>query len=129
MRPHRRLLVLSALAVSTLPAGAEPLPTMEAVGAKILSCWAPPAGIQNSAVSMRFSLKRDGSLIGPPRPANIDVSGDENVRKQFVAAAAEAIQKCTPLELSPELAQGIGGQVFTLEFATGDRDQSLKPIR
>lgn len=127
MRPHRRLLVLSALVALTLPAGAEPLNTMDDVGAKILSCWSPPAGIRNSVVSMRFSFKRDGSLLGPPRPANIDVAGDEDQRKQFIAAATEAIEQCTPVELTPDLARGIGGQVFTLQFTTSDREQ--QPLR
>ncbi|MGI6855225.1 hypothetical protein [Mesorhizobium sp. 1B3] len=127
MRPHRPLLALSVLTAWTLPAGAEPLTTMEEVGTKILSCWSPPAGAQNSVVSMRFSFKRDGSLVGPPRPANIDVAGDEDQRKQFIAAAAEAIKHCTPVELAPDLAQGIGGQVFTLQFATGDREQTPMP--
>jgi hypothetical protein len=76
---------------------------------------------------MRFSFKRDGSLIGPPRPANVDVAGDEDQRKQFIAAATEAIEQCTPIELAPDLAQGIGGQVFTLEFATDDRDPKVVP--
>lgn len=127
MRTHRPLLALSVLTALTLPAGAEPLTTMEEVGTKILSCWSPPAGARDSVVSMRFSFKRDGSLVGPPRPANIDVAGDEDQRKQFIAAAAEAIEQCTPVELAPDLAQGIGGQVFTLQFATGDREQTPMP--
>lgn len=127
MRHLRRLLAWSALPVLTLPVGAEPLTTMDAVGAKILSCWEPPAGVKNSSVSMKFSFKKDGSLIGPPRPAYINISGDEKVRKEFIAAATDAIKRCTPVEFSPDLAQGIGGQVFTLEFGTSDKDQMLFP--
>lgn len=127
MKPRRRLLVLSALAALTLPAGAEPLGTMDDVGAKILSCWEPPAGAQNSVVSMRFSFKRDGSLLGPPRAANIDVAGDHDQRKQFIAAATRAIEQCTPVELAPDLAEGIGGRVFTLQFSTGDREAQPVP--
>ncbi|HWK63964.1 MAG TPA: hypothetical protein VNS34_03440 [Rhizobiaceae bacterium] len=127
MMPHRRLLVLPALAALMLPAGAEPLGTMQDVGAKILSCWKPPAGVRNSVVSMRFSFKRDGSLVGPPRPTDINVAGDQDQRKQFIEAATKAIEQCTPVELAPDLAQGIGGQVFTLQFATGDRKSQPVP--
>lgn len=126
MSSYGRLLVLAALVALPLPAAGVPLDTMDGVGAKILSCWSPPAGAENSVVSMRFSLKADGSLIGPPRPAYIDVSGSDDVRKKFIAAAAAAIQKCTPVELSADLARGIGGQVFTLDFATSDRQG--KPV-
>ena len=92
-----------------------------------MSCWKPPTGVKKSTVTLSFSFKSDGSLIGPPQATFIDVAGDEDVRRQFVAAAMDAVNQCTPVELSPALAQGIGGQVFTMEFATADKAQTLSP--
>ena len=92
-----------------------------------MSCWKPPAGVEKSTVTLSFSLKSDGSLVGPPQATFIDVAGDEGVRRQFIAAAMDAVDRCTPVELSPTLAQGIGGNPFSMEFASSDKAQTLSP--
>lgn len=106
---------------------ADPLTTMDQVGAAVMSCWKPPAGVEKSSVTLSFSLKSDGSLVGPPRAKSIDVTGDETVRRQFVAAAMDAVTRCTPVQLSPALAQGVGGQPFTMAFGSSDNPQKLSP--
>ncbi|WP_244846162.1 hypothetical protein [Mesorhizobium sp. L-8-3] len=117
----------AAITLIPLPIHAEPLTTMDEVGAAIMSCWNPPTGVEKSAVTLSFSLKSDGSLVGPPQSTSIDVAGDETVRQQFVAAAMDAVDRCTPVELSPGLAQGIGGNPFTMEFTSSDKAQTLSP--
>lgn len=92
------------------------LETMDDVGAALEACWTPPAGTGNGSVTLSFSFKRDGSLIGPPRPTAIDVEGDEQARKAFVDAAIAAVQGCVPLEIAPALAGTIAGTVYTMEF-------------
>ena len=118
-----------SVALLLLPpsANADLLTTMNEVGAAIMLCWKPPSGVEKSTVTLSFSLKRDGSLIGPPRSTFINVAGDEKVRQQFIAAAMDAVDRCTPVELSSALAQGIAGQVFTMEFASSDRAQTISP--
>ena len=116
-----------ALVLMPLTTHADPLTTMDEVGAAIMSCWKPPAGVKKSTVTLSFSLKSDGSLIGPPQPTFINVAGDEKLRQQFVAAALDAVDRCTPVELSPALAQGIGGQPFTMEFASADKASAITP--
>ncbi|WP_182548883.1 hypothetical protein [Phyllobacterium myrsinacearum] len=114
---------------------AGPLNSMDDVGKALQACWTAPSGSQKSTVTLRFSFKRDGSLIGPPRTTAIDFEGnDAAARKSFVDAAISAVKDCTPLSLSPELAQGIGGQVFTMQFASPDacggdcnREASVRP--
>ena len=110
-----------------LAASADPLTTMDEVGAAIMSCWKPPVGVEKSTVTLSCSLKSDGSLVGPPQTTFINVSGDEDVRQHFIAAAMDAVDRCTPVELSPALAEGIGGQPFTMEFASSDKAQTLSP--
>ena len=88
------------------------------VGDAIQVCWTPPTDAGNSTVTLGFSLTRDGSLIGPPRPTAANVAGDDKARKAFIAAAIAAVQNCTPLSFSPALAQGIGGNVFTLQLVS-----------
>ena len=105
---------------------AAPLNTMDEVGAAIRACWNAPAGSKGSFVTLSFSFKRDGTLIGPPRPSGISVAGDAEAKEQFVDAAIAAVQRCTPLEFAPALAAGIGGQVFTMQFASQE-EQSIAP--
>jgi hypothetical protein len=128
MKSLKRIVSCSAaLILMPLTTHAEPLTTMDAVGAAIMSCWKPPGGVKKSTVTLSFSFKSDGSLIGAPQATYIDVAGDEKVRQQFIDAAMGAVDRCTPVELSPALAQGIGGHVFTMEFATADKAQTVSP--
>ncbi|CAN7157393.1 hypothetical protein [Mesorhizobium sp. LjNodule214] len=92
------------------------LNTMNDVGTAIQACWTPPADTGNSTVTLSFSFKRDGTLIGPPKPTAVKVAGDEKARKAFVDAATAALRNCLPLSFSPALAKGIAGNVFTLQF-------------
>lgn len=116
MKNVAALVVASAMLATAGQAWAEPLKTMEDVGAALHACWTPPADTDGSSVTLSFSFKRDGTLIGPPRPTAIDVKGDENERRAFVDAAIAAVEKCLPLEFAPSLTSGIGGNVFTMEF-------------
>ena len=128
MRSLRRIVFCSAaLILMLLAADADPLTTMGEVGAVIMSCWKPPVGVEKSTVTLSFSIKSDGSLVGPPQSTFINVAGDEEVRQHFVAAAMDAVDRCTPVELSPALAEGIGGQPFTMEFVSSDKAQTLTP--
>lgn len=119
---YRLVFVVGALTVGANGlAHAEQLKTMDDVGSALRACWSPPPEARNSSVTLSFSFKRDGSLIGTPRPTAINVPGDEKAKKAFTDAAVAAIKKCVPLELAPSLAQGIGGGVYTMEFTSSDQ--------
>ncbi|WP_348627591.1 hypothetical protein [Mesorhizobium sp. M6A.T.Ce.TU.002.03.1.1] len=108
----------AVLAGATCQSNAASLNTMDDVGAAIQACWTPPADAGNSTVTLSFSFKRNGTLIGPPRPAAINVTGDAKARQSFVDAAIAAVEDCLPLSFSPALAQGIAGNIFTLQFSS-----------
>ncbi|PLP60192.1 hypothetical protein CYK37_06340 [Mesorhizobium loti] len=97
---------------------AEPLNTMDEVGSALQTCWAPPSGAAKGSVTLQFSFKRDGTLIGAPKATSIRVDGDADQRRQFVQAATDAVQKCVPLTFAPKLADGMAGTVFTLQLAS-----------
>ncbi|MDX8499586.1 hypothetical protein RFM99_14285 [Mesorhizobium sp. VK4C] len=108
--------IVGALLALPLPANAASLNTMNEVGAALQACWAPPANSGNSSVTLSFSFKRDGTLIGPPKTTAIKVSGNDKARQAYVDAATAALRNCLPLSFSPDLAKGIPGKVFTLQF-------------
>jgi hypothetical protein len=116
----RALGIIVVIGVMSLTAGkamaAGTLRTMDEVGAAIRACWNAPSGPQGAFVTMSFSFRRDGRLLGPPRLAAIDVPGDAEARQRFADSAIAALEHCTPLPLAPALADNIDGQVFTMRF-------------
>lgn len=110
------LLVAGVLAPTAGSLAAEPLKTMTEVGEALQNCWVPPSTDARGSITLQFSFKRDGTLIGPPRPTNIQVDGEADARKQLVQAATDAVQRCTPLAFEPKLANGIAGTMFTLRL-------------
>ncbi len=97
---------------------AEPLNTMGDVGSALQKCWAPADDAAKGSVTLQFSFKRDGTLIGQPRATSIRVDGAAEQRRQLVQAAIDAVQKCVPLVFAPKLADGMAGTVFTLQLAS-----------
>ncbi|WP_331373456.1 hypothetical protein [Sinorhizobium chiapasense] len=108
------------LVTATGPSRAEPLQTVQDVGDALGKCWTPPPEIKDSFVTLKFGFKGNGTLMGPPQPTAIRVTGDEAQRKAFVAAATEALQGCMPLEFSKALADEIAGNVFTLQYRSAE---------
>ncbi|MEI9408673.1 hypothetical protein [Mesorhizobium salmacidum] len=119
MKGVAKLVIAGVMSTGVVCASvAATLNTMDAVGAAIQSCWTPPADAGNSTVTLSFSFKRDGTLIGAPRPTAVKVAGDDKARQSFIEAAIAAVKNCTPLSLSPELSRGIAGNVFTQQFVS-----------
>lgn len=118
MRQSLKIIAAAGAFTIAIPpvAMGEPLENMDAVGTAIMDCWKAPSGSENSFVTLSFSFRRDGTLIGRPRPTGSHVPGDEEERKKFIDAAVAALEDCTPLEFSPALAEGIPGKVFTMRF-------------
>ncbi|WP_159587824.1 hypothetical protein [Chelativorans xinjiangense] len=117
----------SVLIVATGLSLAEPLNSMADVGEAIEGCWKPSSNSEGSSVTLRFSFRRDGSLIGRPEPTAINVDGDAQARQRFVNEAIAAVESCAPLDFSPTLAEGIGGQVFTMRFSARSSEQRPLP--
>ena len=86
MKGVAKLVIAGAISAGVVyPSYTATLNTMDDVGAAIQACWTPPADAGNSTVTLSFSFKRDGSLIGPPRPTAAKVAGDDKARKEKMA--------------------------------------------
>ena len=112
---------LSIVAVCMLglsqPLPAEPLTSMNEVSVALRRCWSKTAFAQHDAsVTLRFSFKRDGTLLGQPQPSAIVFRGSPDQRLAFVNAAIKAVNVCVPLDFSPKIADGVPGRVFSMEF-------------
>jgi hypothetical protein len=107
-----------AVPVSGRPEG--PADTLAALYPALAACWSLPTlpgGIQGPDVEVtaRLSLRRDGSLIGPPRItyATGVTAGD---RRSLARATLAALRTCTPARITPGLGRAIAGRPVALRL-------------
>jgi hypothetical protein len=82
-------------------------------------CWTPPAidGPDTGAMAtVRFSLRRDGSLFGQPRVTWETKRSDPDLRRRFTDSVVAAIRACTPMRLSQPLGAAIAGRPLSIRF-------------
>ena len=110
-------LLLGATLLSATPAQAErTVQTLRELGPALTACWRAPPGSEGSEVTVRFSLKRDGSLLGQPRITYSKLTGDAERQRAFVAAALGALAECLPVRISEDLGGTIAGRPLTIRF-------------
>ena len=104
---------------AALPAPAGELSTIRDVFAALRRCWAPPdrrfaaAGTQ---VSMRFSFKRNGEILGTPRITYITSGIPDQTRRLYAAAGRETLRRCSPLPFTDGLGGALAGRPFSVRF-------------
>ena len=99
-----------------------PADTLVALYPALAACWQVPAGLgppspgaDDIEITLRLSLRRDGSLIGPPRVTYAaGVSGSQ--RTALVRGTLDALARCTPVNLTPGLGRAIAGRPVALRF-------------
>lgn len=94
---------------------------LQGIGPAIRACWKPPAGSEGMAATVRFSFRRDGTLMGVPRITHTQQSGDSWTSRAFMESIAAAFIDCTPLPFSPSMGQAVAGRIFTMRFIPGAR--------
>jgi hypothetical protein len=82
-------------------------------------CWVPPplpGNVTGGMVTVRFSLRRNGSVIGTPRVTWQSGQMEPAMENRLKASALEAVAKCAPLNLSSGLGGSIAGRPISLRF-------------
>jgi hypothetical protein len=95
------------------------LDTISDLAPALRRCWTPPPLDGPSAGAMatvRFSLRRDGSLFGQPRVTWGTRRTDPGLQARFTQSVIRAVRDCTPLRLSPRLGASIAGRPFSVRF-------------
>ena len=90
--------------------------SVDEIGPAIDACWQPPARAAGLETTLRFSLKRNGELLGEPRVTYEDATHRPEDRAAFRDAALQAVRRCVPLNLSPGLGGAIAGRPITVRF-------------
>jgi hypothetical protein len=117
-----QLTILSKPEDKDAPKYVKPDHDLDTIGdlfAALRACWTPPpedeakSGMQ---VSVKFSFKRDGGLIGPPRMTYATDGVSAQTRDVYLGAIKEALNGCTPLALSKGLSGAIAGRPIMIRY-------------
>jgi hypothetical protein len=104
------------------PAAAAPANTIRELIDGFRSCFRLPEGEPGSELTLVFSLRRDGSLIGRPHVSYAKLPRDADEKNRFVENVANALLACTPAPITPELGGAIAGRPLSLRFVISRRD-------
>jgi hypothetical protein len=95
------------------------LNTLREVFAALRACWIPPArdeARRGMQMSVRFSFKRNGEIIGKPRMTYVSPDAPEEARKVYREAVAAAITRCTPMPFTKGLGGALAGRPIAIRF-------------
>ena len=87
--------------------------------AALRSCWTPPqaqaakAGMQ---MTVRFSFKRSGGMIGPPRMTYATAGVSADVRDTYLKAINASLDSCVPLKFSGGLGGAVAGRPIAIRY-------------
>ncbi|WP_298260187.1 hypothetical protein [Bradyrhizobium sp.] len=99
--------------------------------AALRSCWTPPpadAAKEGMQMTVRFSFKRSGDLIGPPRMTFATVGTPADVRDTYLKAISASIDACMPLKFTGALGGAVAGRPIAIRYVDNrDIDKKATP--
>jgi hypothetical protein len=96
----------------------KPVNAIKDVFAAFRECWrGPPPNLSRpgTEITIRFSFKRDGSMIGSPR-VTFQTELSQEQRHAYFTAVAEALQRCVPLPFTESFGNAVAGHPFAIRF-------------
>ena len=104
------------------------VPNLGAMSAHLKRCWQPPAlpsGSTGMEITVQFTFKRNGSLLGHPRITYETRSATDEERIIYRTAVMQALQRCDPMPFTHGMGDAIAGHPLTIRF--DDRRTHPKP--
>jgi hypothetical protein len=108
------------------------LDTIGDLFAALRSCWSPPpadAAREGMQMSVRFSFKRSGEIIGAPRMTYATAGVSADTRANYFKAINASLNACVPLKFTGGLGGALAGRPIAIRYVD-NRDlgkQSAKP--
>jgi hypothetical protein len=87
--------------------------------AALRSCWTPPqaeAAKEGMQMTVRFSFKRSGDMIGPPRVTYATAGAPAGVRDSYLKAINDSLGACVPLKFSGSLGGALAGRPIAIRY-------------
>lgn len=112
-------LIIAAGSLDTAVAQQGRINTLQELFARLGSCWkAPslPASDPGMQITVSFSLKRNGEILGQPRITYESPYATGDQRTIYRTAVMEALQRCTPMPITDGLGNAIAGRPLLIRF-------------
>ena len=95
------------------------LDTIGDLFAALRSCWSPPPADlarEGMQMSVRFSFKKSGEMIGPPRMTFSTVGTPADVRETYLKAINASLDGCLPLKFTNGLGGALAGRPIAIRY-------------
>src|ERR1700759_1761246 len=95
------------------------LDTIGDLFAELRSCWSPPSpdvAREGMQMSVRFSFKRSGEMIGPPRVTFATVGVPADTRETYLKAINASLRACIPLKFTAGLGGALAGRPIAIRY-------------
>lgn len=87
--------------------------------AALRSCWTPPqsdTAKEGMQMTVRFSFKRSGDLIGPPRLTFATAGIPADVRDSYLKAINSSLDSCMPFKFTGGLGGAVAGRPIAIRY-------------
>ena len=87
--------------------------------AELRSCWSPPspeAAREGMQMSVRFSFKKSGEMVGPPRMTFATSGVPADVRQTYLKAINASLDACIPLKFTDGLGGALAGRPIAIRY-------------
>ena len=116
----------------TITANEHALDSIRDMFAALRACWVPPPKDEarhGMEYTIRFALKRDGTMIAAPRMtySSHDVPG--RTRDVYRVAIEAALKRCIPLHFSVGMAGAVAGRPIAIRFVDDRTIEATKTLR
>jgi hypothetical protein len=95
------------------------LDTIGDLFAALRSCWSPPppdAAREGMQMSVRFSFKRSGEMIGAPRMTFATAGVPADIRDTYLKAISASLDACVPLKFTGSLGGALAGRPIAIRY-------------
>jgi hypothetical protein len=87
--------------------------------AALRSCWTPPevdAAKEGMQMTVRFSFKRSGDLIGAPRITFATAGVSADLRDSYFQAINSSLEACAPFKFTGGLGGAVAGRPIAIRY-------------
>jgi hypothetical protein len=87
--------------------------------AALRACWSPPSpdvARQGMQMSVRFSFKRSGEMIAPPRLTFATQGASADTRAAYLKAINASLDTCLPLKFTTGLGGALAGRPIAIRY-------------
>ena len=95
------------------------LDTIGDLFAELRSCWSPPppdVAHEGMQMSVRFSFKTSGEMIGPPRVTFATAGVPTDTRETYLKAISDSLGACLPLKFTGGLGGALAGRPIAIRY-------------